>query len=222
MAILRPPHEPFTAARLIVIAGVNGGGKSSIAGAAIREFGGEYFNPDEAARVVLQANPNLTQEGANSAAWREGVRLLKRAMVEQLDYAFETTLGGNTIPRLLSQAASQGSQIHLWYVGLSSVPLHIERVRARVRRGGHHIPEEDIRRRFDRSRLNLIELLPHLTALRVFDNSTSGDPSLGQLPNLQLVLHMEEGKILGPKNLQNTPTWAKPILSAAMKLHEQL
>ncbi len=99
--------------------------------------------------------------------------------------------------------------------------MHIERVRARVRRGGHHIPEQDIRRRYDHSRLNLIELFPHLTALRVFDNSTPGDPSLGQLPNLQLVLHMEREKILGPPNLTNAPAWAKSIVAAAMKLHQR-
>lgn len=179
-------------------------------------------SPRLPARAFSQTNPSLTQEEANSAAWYEGVRLLKRVMAEHLDYAFETTLGGNTIRRLLAQAASQGSRIHLWYVGLSNVQLHIERVRARVRRGGHHIPEQDIRRRFDHSRLNLIELLPHLTALRMFDNSTPGDPSLEQLPNLQLVLHMERGKILGPPNITNTPTWAKSIVAAAMKLHQQL
>ncbi len=207
--------------RLFVIAGVDGAGKSSIAGAAIRESGSEYFNPDEAAGAVLGANPNLTQKEANSAAWHTGVRLLRRATAERFDYTFETTLGGNTIPRLLAEAASHGSQIHLWYVGLSTVQLHIERVRSRVRRGGHHIPEQDIRRRFDHSRIHLIDLLPHLTTLRVFDNSTPGDPSLGQLPNLQLVLHMERGKILGPPKLTNTPTWAKSIVAAAIKFHQQ-
>lgn len=212
---MNPKQRP----RLFVIAGVNGAGKSSIAGAAIRESGSEYFNPDEAARSVLAANPHLSQEEANGVAWQEGVRLLRRSMAEDLDYAFETTLGGNTIPHLLSEAASQGSQIFLWYVGLSTVQLHIERVRARVRHGGHHIPDQDIRRRFDHSRLNLIELLPHLTALRVFDNSKPGNPSSGQFPDLQLLLHMEQGKILGPPKLTNTPTWAKSIVAAAMKLH---
>ncbi len=214
---MSPSRQP----RLFVIAGVNGAGKSSIAGAAIRDFGSEYFNPDEAARAFLHANPNLAQEDANGAAWSAGVGLLKRAIAEHLDYAFETTLGGNTIPHLLTQAASQGSQIHLWYIGLSSVALHIERVRARVRRGGHDIPEQDIRRRFDHSRLNLIELLPHLTALRVFDNSTQGDPSWGQLPKLQLILHMEQRKILRPLDPTSTPTWAKPIVAAALKISSQ-
>ena len=211
---MRPPQPQ----RLFVIAGVNGAGKSSIAGAAIRESGSDYFNPDEAARSILQANPTLTQKEANSAAWHAGVRLLKRAMTEHLDYTFETTLGGNTIPHLLAQAASQGIQIHLWYVGLSSVQLHIDRVRARVLRGGHNILEQDILRRYDHSRLNLIELLPHLATLRMYDNSTPGDPALGQLASLQLILHMEQGRILGPPNLTNTPAWAKSIVAATMKL----
>ena len=211
---------PSRLPRLFVIAGVNGAGKSSIAGVAIRTFESEYFNPDEAARALMAANHTLTQAQANSAAWFAGVRLLKRAIKGNLDYVFETTLGGETIPHLLAQAARRGNQIYLLYVGLSSVELHIQRVQARVLRGGHHIPEEDIRRRFEHSRLNLIALLPHLTALRVFDNSSQGDPVLGQLPKLRLVLHMEGGRILRPSDLTNTPTWAKPIVAAALKLHQ--
>jgi predicted ABC-type ATPase len=42
---------------IYVLAGVNGAGKSSIGGAAIRENGAEYFNPDEAARRIADANP---------------------------------------------------------------------------------------------------------------------------------------------------------------------
>ena len=204
--------------RIYVLAGVNGAGKSSIGGAAIRAFGGEYFNPDEAARPLLVANPKLTQTEANSTAWQQGRRLLERAISERLDFAFETTLGANTIPRVLSEAAAQGIEIHLWYAGLSSPELHIARVRSRVHKGGHDIPDVDIRRRYERSRLNLIHLLPQLTELRMFDNSVDADPSTGKAPILKLVLHMERGKILGPADLSKTPQWAKPIVAAAVRL----
>jgi hypothetical protein len=60
----------------------------------IRERGGEYFNPDEAAKRILAANPGITQDAANSAAWHGGRRLLERAINERLDFALETTLGG--------------------------------------------------------------------------------------------------------------------------------
>ena len=118
--------------RFYVIAGVNGAGKSSIAGATFRALGSNYFNPDEAARRLMAANPGLSQKEANGIAWGQGVRLLKRAIEERLDFAFETTLGGHTITQLLGQAASQGIEIHMWYVGLTSAELHLERVRARV------------------------------------------------------------------------------------------
>jgi predicted ABC-type ATPase len=204
--------------RIYVIAGVNGSGKSSIGGAAFRQYGGEYYNPDEVARKLMAANPTLTQVEANSAAWHQGVKLLKRAITERKDFAFETTLGANTIPRLLAQAATQGIEIYVWYVGLSSAELHIERVQSRVRRGGHDIAAEHIRRRYEHSRLNLIDLLPRITALRVYDNSVDADPAAGKTPKPKLLLHMERGKILNPRNLKQTPDWAKPIVAAALKL----
>jgi predicted ABC-type ATPase len=204
--------------RIFVLAGVNGAGKSSIGGAAFRQFGSDYYNPDEAARALMATNRALTQADANSEAWLRGVRLLKRAIDQRFNFAFETTLGGNTIPGLLAQAASQDIEIYVWYVGLSSLELHIERVRSRVHRGGHHIPDQDIRRRYDHSRLNLIELLPRLTALRVYDNSVEADPAAGRKPKLKLVLHMEQGKILNSPDLTQTPDWAKPIVAAMLHL----
>src|ERR1700759_1148129 len=118
--------------RLYVLAGVNGAGKSSIGGAMIRAAGSDYFNPDEAARALITANPGLDQLNANAAAWHQGRRLLERAINERKDCAFESTLGGSTMPRLLGQAASRGFEVRVWYVGLASPELHIERVRNRV------------------------------------------------------------------------------------------
>lgn len=204
--------------RIYVLAGVNGAGKSSIAGATFRQDGGEYYNPDEAARKLRIDDPLLSQANANGAAWRQGVRLLERAIEERLDYAFETTLGGSTITRLLAQAASQGIEVYVWYAGLSSPELHIARVRARVRRGGHHIAAGNIYRRYEHSRLNLIDLLPSLTGLRLFDNSADADPAVGETPIPLLLLHMERRKILNASEIKDTPTWAKLIVAAAFKL----
>jgi predicted ABC-type ATPase len=207
-----------TSSRIYVLAGVNGAGKSSIGGAAFRDAGGDYYNADEVTRELLATNAHLTESDANSIAWRKGVELLERAINKGLDYAFETTLGGNTIPRLLKQAASQGIEIYVWYVGLASAERHIERVRARASRGGHDVPEEYIRRRFEQSRLNLIELIPNITALRVFDNSADADPSAGKTPTPILVLDIDRGRILNRRVLARTPEWAKPIVAAALRV----
>jgi predicted ABC-type ATPase len=206
--------------RIHVLAGVNGAGKSSIGGTAVRHYGGSYFNPDEAARVFREKSPALTQTEANGVAWRQGLRLLKQAIEQRLDFTFETTLGGNTITNLLTKAAEQNIELHVWYVGLSSPELHITRVQARVRRGGHDIPTQDIHRRYQHSRLNLIALLPHITTLHMYDNSADADPAAGRTPKLKPVLHMERGRILGPPDLASTPSWAKPIVAAALKLHQ--
>jgi predicted ABC-type ATPase len=206
------------APRIYVLAGVNGAGKSSIGGAMIRASGAEYFNPDEAAQKLMAANPGLDQVKANAMAWHEGRRLLERAIAERKDFAFETTLGGSTMPRLLAEAAAQGFEVRVWYVGLASPDLHIERVRARVQAGGHDIPESSIRRRWRHSRLNLVQLLPHLSELRVYDNSTDADPTAGHAPQPVLVLHLDHGDIVGPQDLSSTPQWAKPIVAAALKL----
>jgi predicted ABC-type ATPase len=202
---------------ITVLAGTNGSGKSSIAGAMIRSAGGEYFNPDEVARRLLANDPTLTQREANGHAWREGKRLLERAIRERLSFAFETTLGGETMTRLLEQAVYAGLEVRVWYAGLSSPALHLARVRARVRRGGHDIPEADIRRRYTLSQQNLVRLLPRLTELYVFDNSAEGDPSAGKVPRPRLLLHMKSGRIVAPspRTVTATPDWAKPILAAA-------
>jgi predicted ABC-type ATPase len=205
-------------ARLYVLAGVNGAGKSSIAGAAIRAAGGEYYNPDEAARELMAANPGLGQIEANAAAWQQGRKLLERAIDQRLDFTVETTLGGTTMPRLLAEAASRRIEVRIFYIGLASADAHIERVRQRVRAGGHDIPEADIRRRYRHSLLNLVQLLPALTELRVYDNSATADPAAGLAPLPVLVLHMQRGRIVGPPDLAGTPAWAKRIVAAALQL----
>ena len=183
-----------------------------------RQAGADYFNPDEATARILAANPDISTAEANSASWHEGKRLLERAIAERLDFAFETTLGGHTISALLHEALAAGIEVRMWFVGLSSPELHMARVRSRVARGGHDIPEEKIRERYDRSRINLIELMPRLTELRVFDNSCDADPHAGRAPQPTLILHLAKGKILEMVELSKTPQWAKALVAAAVKI----
>lgn len=205
--------------RLYIAAGVNGAGKSSIVGAFLGRDKVEYFNPDEEA-ARMRRELGYSDEDANAYAWEEGRRLLENAIARRRNHAFETTLGGNTIPRLLVEAADAGFDVRIWYVGLATVEHHLARVRARVARGGHDIPEEKIRERWDASRRNLIRLMPRLTELRVFDNSAERDPQTGAIPAPLLVLHWTQGRIVAPPlaDLHRTPDWAKPIVGCALNL----
>ena len=179
--------------------------------------GVEYFNPDEAAARIFADIPSISQEEAQSVAWHEGKRLLERAIAERLDYAFETTLAGNTIPALLDQALSEQIEVRIWYVGLQTPELHVARVRSRVAQGGHYISEERIRQRYARSILNLIKLLPKLTEVRVYDNSKHTDLHSGVAPEPQLILHVAKGRIVNACDLTSAPDWAKPIMLTALK-----
>ncbi len=182
----------------------------------IRASGADYYNPDEAARMIRTAKPELDQPRANSLAWHKGRDLLERAIGGRLDFTFESTLGAHTIPALLAASADAGAKVHIWFVGLGSPERHIARVQARVHSGGHDIPEADIRRRYDDSRRNLVWLMPKLASLRVYDTSIERDPAAGKAPRPTLVLHFEGGRILAPGNLRATPGWAKAIVARAM------
>jgi len=212
---------------IYALAGCNGAGKSSIGGQALRHSGIDFYNPDEAARRIAHANrhlqPPLTQIEINGAAWEQGRRLVQRAIDEHGNFAFETTLGGRTMTALLEKAALDRLEVHVWFAGLTDAELHIDRVRRRVAKGGHDIPPEKIRQRFDDGRIHLVRLLPHLTELHLYDNSGEADPDAGFSPLPRLLLHCREGRIVAPVHidtvLRGTPEWAKPIVATALKLH---
>lgn len=205
--------------RIYVLAGVNGAGKSSVGGRSLRLSGGNYFNPDEAAAAIREESGCSLAE-ANARAWTEGKERLEQAIRDRADFAFETTLGANTIPLLLQKAAEEGFEVRIWFVGLASVEQHMARVRARVASGGHDISEAKIRERWDGSRRNIIHLMQYLTELRVYDNSAERDPVTGDNPPPRLLLHWKSGAIARPSlaELESTPEWAKPIVAAALHL----
>lgn len=205
---------------VFVLAGVNGAGKSSVGGAMLAEHGLAWFNPDSFARE-LAAQLGLPAEEANARAWTHGRSQLEAAIANGTNYAFETTLGGRTIPALLAEAAATHDVVML-FCGLRSPEMHIQRVRARVANGGHDIPQDKIRERWVGSRINLIRLMPQLSRLQVFDNSTEAAP--GQdIPDPVLVLEMVEGRVSYPAQddtqvLESIPEWARPIVQAAMEI----
>jgi predicted ABC-type ATPase len=225
--VAKAATPPQRHSSIFVLAGCNGAGKSSIGGAALLESRVTFYNPDEAARRIMAANAHLnpppTTGEVNAAAWSQGRALLERAIAQHLDFAFETTLGGQTMTELLERAAGKGIAVHVWFAGLEKVEIHIKRVRQRVARGGHDIPHQKIVERYDAARTNLIRLLPQLASVRVYDNSAEADPARGLTPAPRLLLHCARQRIVAPTKLRSllacTPAWAKPIVASALELH---
>ena len=203
-------------AEIGVIAGVNGAGKTTIVGKMLAERGVPFIDPDRYTNELLAANPGMPRDEANSLAWQQNSRRLRRAIAERHSYYFETTLGGTTITALLEEAIASGMPVVMWYVGLAGVERHIARVRARAAAGGHAIPEEKIRSRYDSSRKNLIKLLPGLAELQVLDNSAEVKRSSTKA-TVPTILHWRNGRIIAPPDLSGTPTWAKGIVERALR-----
>jgi predicted ABC-type ATPase len=204
---------------LYVLAGVNGAGKSSISGHLLERDGLTWFNPDKFARE-LKAATGCDQETANAHAWQDGMRRLDHTVANGLNYAFETTLGGKTVTAKILEA-TKTHDVLIWFGGLSSPELHIKRVKARVAAGGHPIPETKIRERYPLAQLNLINLMPRVAYIKVYDNSTEAAAD-GIVPDPLLVLEMESGRVVSPapddlKALQRAPEWTRPILEAALR-----
>jgi predicted ABC-type ATPase len=197
---------------IYVLAGVNGAGKSSIGGSAIRAAGQDWYNPDEFAQALRAQFPDRSLEDINSQVWSEGLRRLRESITRDTHFAFETTLGGNTITNTLLDAIAAGVQVNIWYCGLATVELHIERVAARVAHGGHDIPRELVRSRYTTSMRNLCRLTPGLHQLAVYDNSRPLGPQ--QRPDIRRLLHVSNGELLELD--RDMPDWAKPVAAVCI------
>lgn len=201
--------------RIIAAAGTNGAGKSTIVGGLIARLGGAYFNPDTFARELIAAGCNAGD--ANAQAWMTGYKQLQQAIDGNSNFAFETTLGGSSIAMELLRALAIGRRVSIYYVGLTTPELHIQRVAERVARGGHDIPESKIRERFNSSRENLLRFIGTKAELRVWDNSTQ---TTDGSPAPEEIFRVQRGKILVPADrvLAKTVSWAQPLLQRALNL----
>jgi predicted ABC-type ATPase len=123
-------------------------------------------------------------------------------------------LGGQSICAKLKEAIDKGIRVRVVYVGLSSAELHSERVKARVKNGGHDIPKEKIEERYISSRLNVIDLINQgVDEMVVWDNSSGLENGK---PKAKKTFHFnKQGWILPPD--KSCPVWAKSLASAAIK-----
>jgi predicted ABC-type ATPase len=154
---------------IYLIAGCNGAGKTTFA----KEFLPtevkclRFLNADELARGLSPLKPSA---GAVRAA-RLLLTQLDECLRHRETFALETTLSGQGYIRLFQRARMLGYEIELHYLWLSSATQAIARVRQRVLQGGHHVPAADIRRRFKRSLVHLLnDYLPLATHWAVWDS----------------------------------------------------
>ena len=135
---------------LYIIAGANGSGKSTLAEVLLPEKGLSFLNADEIAKEIA---PNSINEVPISAG-KEYFKRLAIFFNEGKSFAVESTLSGKNIIKIIKQARKQKYKIILVYSFLQNCTNCIERVKIRVKNGGHNVPEEDIIRRYYKSIVN--------------------------------------------------------------------
>lgn len=133
-------------AKLYIISGCNGAGKTTASYSLLPEMLNctQFVNSDEFAKGLSPFHP----EKASIQASRYMLMKFKYLLERQQDFAIETTLATRTLLKMAQKAQRAGYTVTLLYFWLNSPELAVERVRARVEAGGHDIPEETIRRRY--------------------------------------------------------------------------
>jgi predicted ABC-type ATPase len=158
---------------VIVLAGSNGAGKTTSARSLLANtlHVMTFVNAD----VIAQGLSGFDPAAAAIRASQVMLEQLEELAARRASFAFETTLAARTYAGKLHALRESGYRVHLFYFWLDSVDLAIARVAARVRRGGHDIPEATIRQRYGRSIRNLFKLyMPVVTGWKVYDNSAEG------------------------------------------------
>lgn len=167
--------------RLWIVAGPNGSGKSTLYGRTdIKDFGRSVWiiNPDLlTAHIAKREKLKLRQANAETLdrirAW------LVASIKAYRTIGVETVLSTPKYRRLVRSAKELGFEIRLLYVTLQTVEMNIERVKARVREGGHTVPVGKIRSRQKRSYKQLPWFLDQADVALLYDNSSTAPKLIG-------------------------------------------
>ncbi|HMW95785.1 MAG TPA: helix-turn-helix domain-containing protein [Flavobacteriales bacterium] len=164
------PMKKRTSPRCIIIADPNGAGKTTFARQFLTEAEGvlHFVNADLIASGLSPLHPELAARAAGRLLLSELERLTRKGE----SFALESTLSGRTYVDLLRRMKDNGYRIEIVFLRLESLELAIRRVAHRVKHGGHHVPDADVRRRYERGWPNFAALYrPLADVWAVYENS---------------------------------------------------
>jgi predicted ABC-type ATPase len=156
--------------RIYIIAGSNGAGKTTFATRFLPGYAGtvDFINADLIARGLSP----FDVERAATAAGRIALERFSELAAARRDFAIETTLSGRAYAARLRRLQAGGYALHLFFLWIPDPALAIQRIRQRVRLGGHNVPPEVVRRRYQRTLENLTRVYwPMVDYGQIIDNS---------------------------------------------------
>lgn len=149
-----------------IIAGVNGVGKSSLTGVLI----GESRDLHDLGVIIDTDQITAALGGDRIKGGKQAVRLIDDSLKKGLSFTQETTLSGTKTLKTIMAAKERQYFIRLYYIGVGSADESVKRIKNRVEKGGHNIPETDVRRRYEKRFDDLAAVLPYCDEIKLYDN----------------------------------------------------
>lgn len=193
-------HRPI----LIVIAGPNGSGKTSVTSRLLKHEWVEdsfYINPDVIAKEIFGDwnSPDAVVKAANYCA-----ELREVCLKERRSLIFETVMSANDKLDFILRAKEAGYFIRVFFIATSSPTINAARIAGRVMKGGHDVPISKIISRYRKSIANCRAIASVIDRLYVYDNSIDGQEA-------RLQFRLVNG-VMGKMYVTDVPRWAQAIL----------
>ena len=189
---------------LIVIAGPNGSGKTSVTQKFLHHEwadGVTYINPDQIAKDLFgdwNSKKAILDAANYCREWRE------KCLRDKKPFVFETVFSAQDKIDFIMRAKEAGFFIRIFFIATSNPSINASRVAKRVMEGGHDVPISKIISRYYNSLLNCEMIAPIVDRLYVYDNSVDG---MDAKPLFRLT-----NGVLGKMYIEDVPEWARNIL----------
>ncbi len=163
-----------------IIGGVNGVGKSSLTGVLAAES-------NDLGVIIDTDKITASLGGDKIKGGKAAIERINQCLEKGINFTQETTLSGSRTLKTIKRARELDYFIRLYYVGVNSAEESIRRIKNRVEKGGHDIPEQDVRRRYSKRFEDLANILPYCNEVRLYDNE-NGFVEKAEYKNGRLIL----------------------------------
>ena len=193
-------HRPL----LIVIAGPNGSGKTSVTSRLLKHEWVEdsvYINPDIVAKDIFgdwNSKEAVLKAANYCAEWRETCLAKKQSLI------FETVMSADDKVDYIMRAKEAGFFIRVFFIATANPTINASRIAGRVMKGGHDVPITKIISRYRKSIINCMKVSSIVDRLYVYDNSIDGEEA-------RIQFRLVNG-VMGKMYVTDVPEWAQAIL----------
>ena len=175
-----------------IIGGVNGVGKSSLTGVLASES-------NDLGVIIDTDKITASLGGDKIKGGKAAIERINNSLAKGINFTQETTLSGSRILKTIKRARELDYFIRLYYVGVNSADESMKRIRNRVEKGGHDIPEQDVKRRYNKRFEDLVNILPYCNEVKFYDNE-NGFVEKAEYKNGELITKSE-----------SIPEWIKDL-----------